>query len=136
MSVRSPLRITDRRARRARKSLTEVPGPSTNPATNLLILDVAMRGASLIAGRLIERGTLQTRYGATKASDIVKGRSMTQSIVATGAARIATRSVPGFLLVSGGLIAKAIVDRSLSRRKSVRRGDRKLAEQAARADDE
>ena len=102
------------------KALVEVPGPSTNPATNLLILDIAMRGASLIAGRLIEKGTLRTRYTAEKAADIVKGRSMAQTLVATGAARIATRSVPGLLLVAGGLFAKAAFDRSQSRRKARR----------------
>ena len=56
-------------------------------------------------------------------------------MAATGAARMATRSVPGFLLVSGGLLAKALVDRSLRPRDARRRGDRKLAAQAANADD-
>ena len=123
-------------ARKAKRALAKVPGPSSNPATNLLIIDVAMRGASMVFWRGMEKALLRARYNPDKASDIVKGRSMIQSAAATGAARLATRSVPGFLLVGGGLIAKAIFDRSLSRRESTRRGEEQFAEQAANAPDE
>jgi hypothetical protein len=50
-------------------------------------------------------------------------------------ARVATRSVPGALLVGGGLLAKTLYDRSISRRKARRRGDKTLALQEAQADD-
>lgn len=123
-------------AAKTRGTLAKVPGPSSNPATNLLIMDVAMRGVSMVTGRAIEKALLSTRYSGKKAADIVKGRSMVQSMAATGAARMATRSVPGFLLVTGGLLAKAIFDRTLSRRESVRRGEEQFAEQAANAPDE
>ena len=123
-------------AARTRRSLAKVPGPSNNPATNLLIMDIAMRGISMVVGRRIEKALLATRYDADKASDIVKGRPLVQSMAATGAARMATRSVPGFLLVTGGLLAKAIFDRSLSRREAVRRGEQKFAEQAENAPEE
>ena len=137
MAVPKPhLRSAARNARaKTKKALAKIPGPSTNPATNLLILDLAMRGASLVASRGVQRALLRTRYQREKADDIVKGRTMLASIAATGAARVATRSVPGFLLVAGGLFAKAVIDRSLSRRQSVRRGEQQLAEQAAQADD-
>ena len=138
MAVRKPRMGSAARtaAARTKGTLAKIPGPSNNPATNLLILDVAMRGASMIAGRAVERALLRTRYQRAKADDIVKGRTMLAALTATGVARVATRSVPGFLLVTGGLLAKAIFDRSLSRRESVRRGERHLAEQAAEADDE
>jgi hypothetical protein len=45
-----------------------VPGPSTNPATNLLIMDIAMRGASLLAARAIEQAALRLRYTRDKAA--------------------------------------------------------------------
>ena len=125
---------------RKRKKLApkagEVPGPSTNPATNLLIMDVAMRGASLLAARGIEKAALRLRYRAGEAGDIVKGRSMVSTLAATGAARIATRSVPGLLLVAGGLLAKTLIDRSLRPREARRKGDKQLAAQAAKAEDE
>jgi hypothetical protein len=138
MSVKTPgLKATARKAARTTKrALAKVPGPSSNPATNLLIIDVAVRGVSMIVGRGMEKALLRTRYNPGKAADIVKGRPLWQSMAATGAARMATRSVPGFLLVTGGLLAKAVFDRSLGRREAVRRGERDLADQAAQADDE
>ena len=123
-----------KRSKAARKA-GQVPGPSSNPATNLLIMDIAMRSASMIAGRAIQRAILGARYDAEKAADIVKGRTLIQSMTATGAARMATRSVPGFLLVTGGLLAKTLLDRSLLPREARRRGDRQLAAQAEQADD-
>jgi hypothetical protein len=114
----------------------DVPGPSRNPATNLLILDIAMRGASLLAARGIEKAALRLRYEPDKAGDIVKGRSLVSTLAATSAARLATRSVPGFLLVTGGLLAKTLIDRSLRPRAARRRGDRQLAAQAELAEDE
>ena len=113
-----------------------VPGPSSNPATNLLIMDIAMRGASLLAARVVEQAALRLRYRRGKADDIVEGRSMIATLTATGAARIATRSVPGLLLVTGGLLAKTLIDRSLRPREARRRGDHQLAEQAAQVGDE
>lgn len=117
-------------ARRTKNTLAKVPGPSSNPATNLLVMDVAMRGLSMITGRAIEKALLRMRYSDGKAADIVKGRSMVRSMAATSAARVATRSVPGFLLVTGGLLAKAIFDRSLGRRESIRRGEESFEKQA------
>jgi len=137
MSVTPKLKTTARKAAsKTKQTLSKVPGPSNNPATNLLIMDIAVRGASLVAGRVMEKALLKTRYHPEKAADIVKGRTMVKSLAATGAARMATRSVPGFLIVSGGLLAKAVFDRSFSRRESVRRGEQTLAEQAAQAPEE
>jgi len=137
MSVRSHTRkLKGRAAERTRRTLAKIPGPSTNPATNLLILDVAIRGAALIAGRGMEKALLRTRYQREKAHAIVRGRSIVSSMAATGVARVATRSVPGFLLVTGGLLAKAVVDRSFGRRRSIRQGERQFAEQAEQADGE
>ena len=138
MSIKTPKpkSALRRAARRGKGALAKVPGPSSNPATNLLILDIAMRGASMVAGRAMERALLRTRYQREKAHDIIKGRTMLSSLAATGVARVATRSVPGFLLVAGGLFAKAVFDRSLRPREAVRRGERQLAEQAAQAEEE
>ncbi len=129
-------RKTARQAAASTKTtLAKIPGPSNNPATNLLIMDVAMRGASLLIGRAMERALLRTRYRDGKASDIVQGRTFAQSMAANGAARVATRSIPGFFIVTGGLLAKAVFDRSFSKRESVARGEEALAEQAAQADE-
>jgi len=128
-----------RQARRAalklRDGVARLPGPSSNPATNLLVADVAMRGISMLVGRGLEKTVLAARYDPDKAADIVKGRTLTQSMLATGAARMATKSLPGFLLVSGGLFAKAVFDRTLHRGEAVRRGEQQLSKQAANAPD-
>jgi hypothetical protein len=117
-----------------KKRLSKVPGPSTNPATNILIADLGMRAASRLFRRTMEKGLLRLKFPPEKAHEIIEGRSLGQSLVIAGLARVATRSVPGALLVTGGLIAKSILDRSLSRRESVRRGTRELEEQAENAD--
>ena len=135
-TTRKARRRARRALQRAGKGLAKMPGPSTNPATNLLIGDIAMRGVSMLLGRGIESTLLKTRYDAEKAKGIVQGRTLTQSLVATGAARVATKSVPGFLAVSGGLLAKALFDRVLGRRESKREGEKMLSEQAANADEQ
>lgn len=136
MSIRSTTQDLRRNSRRrVKQAVVKVPGPSTNPATNLLIFDIALRGVSLIVARQMERTLLRVRYNADKASDIVQGRSMLQSAATHGVARVASRSVPGFLVVTGGLLAKAVFDRTLSRRESTRRGDRRLAKRAAKANE-
>jgi hypothetical protein len=137
MSLKSRATSTARRASaKARSAAEKIPGPSNNPATNLLIMDIAMRGASMIAGRAIQKVILGARYDAEKAADIVKGRTLMQSMAATGAARMATRSLPGFVLVTGGLLAKTLLDRSLRPRDARRKGERQLAAQAAKVDAE
>jgi hypothetical protein len=135
MGVRRKLGAAARKASAKAAGASGVPGPSRNPATNLLIMDIAIRGASLLAARGIEKAALRLRYHRAKAGEIVEGRSMVSTLAATGAARLATRSVPGFLLVTGGLLAKALFDRSLRPRDARRRGDKQLAAQAAQAED-
>lgn len=125
--------------RRARKALAkareegrDVPGPSPNAATNLLIADIAVRGAGIVFRHAVERVLLSARFKPEEAKEIVEGRTLGRSLITFSAARIATRSVPGFLAVTGGLAAKAIVDRGISRAKARRAGDKTLARKARR----
>ena len=92
----------------------ELHGPSPNPHTNLLIADVALRGTSLIARRAMERGLLGSKYTPSKAKAILKGRTIGETLLHTAIARVAVRSVPGAILVGGGLIAKTLYDRARS----------------------
>ena len=80
--------------------------------------------------RTVEHALLQTRYDKNKAKNIIKGRSLTQTLVATAIARMATRSVPGAIIVGGGTLAKMLYDRSHARR-AERKGVDAVAEQAA-----
>jgi hypothetical protein len=135
-------RLTHRSGRAVRRALDKtrsgiekVPGPSPNPATNVLIAEIAVRSAGRLFRRAMEKSLLRARFEPQRASDIIEGRGLGHALVSTAVARVATRSVPGALLVGGGLLAKTLYDRSLSRRKARRRGEKALAEQEAQADD-
>lgn len=112
----------------------KVPGPSPNPATNLMIADVAVRGASIVFRQALEKGLLRARFGPEKAREIVEGKSMGKSLTAAAVSKLATRSIPGFLLVGTGLLAKTIVDRSLQRREPTREAPTEPPKQADNAD--
>jgi hypothetical protein len=120
---------------KTRGGIQKVPGPSPNPATNVLIAEVLVRSAGRLARRAMEKGLLKARFEREQAVAIVEGRGLAHALVSTTVARVATRSVPGALLVGGGLLAKTLFDRSISRRKARRRGRQQLAEQASHADD-
>jgi hypothetical protein len=111
----------------------ETRGPSPNPATNLVIADIALRGGGRLLRHLIERSLLSVKYPSDKAHRIIQGRTMKQTLIGTAAARIATRSVPGALIVGGWLVARALYDRSKSRAEAQAEGERDLQEQADNA---
>lgn len=99
---------------------TEGPGKlglSPNPATNMFIADIAMRGVSQIVRNTLHKSVLQNAYGPDKAKKIVENKSLFRSLTLLAASRVATRSVPGAALVGGGLIAKALLERSQAKRK-------------------
>lgn len=122
-------------ARRAKLEQTPpdenpVPGPSTDPATNLIIHDLILRATGRLTRHTVERALLGRRYGSQFARDVVENRSWIHTLLAYGATRVATRSLPGAAIVGGGLIAKTLLDRRQSRRRARRKGE-KLLEQMA-----
>ena len=111
--------------------LDGVEGPSPNPMTNLILTDLVLRGGGQILRHAVEASLLKTRYDAKKARNIIAGRSLTQTLVATALARIATRSVPGMILVGGGTLAKLLYDRSKNKRGARAEGKAAIAKLAA-----
>ena len=111
----------------------DLPAPSPNPMTNVVLADIALRSGGQLLRHAVERTLLGVKYDKGKARDIVKGRSMTQTLVSTAIARLATRSVPGALLVCGGMLAKALYDRRKSRAEAQAEGEAAVEEQAERA---
>lgn len=93
------------------KAVENVPAPSPNPLTNLILADIALRAGGALLRRSVEKGLVGTRMGSKKAGRIIKGRNLTQTLVGTAIARVATRSVPGAIFVGGGLLAKTLYDR-------------------------
>ena len=96
---------------KAKESVRQVPPPSPNPMTNLVIADIVLRGGGRLLRNLVERNVLKTKYPHDTAKSLINGRGMAQTLIGTAVARIATRSVPGAILVGGGLLAKALYDR-------------------------
>lgn len=109
-----------------------MPGPSTNPATNIIIADIALRGAGRLVRNSLQKGMLRAGYDQQTAKDMVNNRTLASSLLLYGASKIATRSVPGALLVGGGLVLKTLYDRGMTRQKSRRKGTKQLK---AMADD-
>ena len=106
-----------------------IPGPSANPMTNLIVVDLVLKAGTRVVRHALERGVLGTKYSPDKARAIVKSRSMTQTLVGTAVARIATGSVPGALVVGGALLAKSLYDLRKGRQAAEAEGQAAIAEQ-------
>lgn len=106
-------------------------GPSPNVQTNLAIADIALRGSSMVARLAIEHALLGKRYAPRKAKRILKGRSIAETMLHAGLARLALTSVPGAILVGGGLLAKTLYDRSKARQAHVE-GEQAMQKMAER----
>ena len=119
---------------KAKTALAKADGPSPNPMTNLIIADLALRGGGQLLRHAVERTMLGTKFGKGKAKDIVKGRTMAQTLIGTAMARIAMRSVPGAILVGGGLLAKTLFDRRQGRAKARHEGALEIEAQAERGE--
>ena len=130
------------RAKRAgRKALTllrgrridkneRVPGPSPDASSNLIIADVTTRMGSYLLRRAVERSFLKGRYGKDNAREIIQNRSLAQTLTSVAIARFASSSLPGAALVSTGMAAKVLLDRSKARRQAADEGDEALLKDA------
>ena len=107
-----------------------IPGPSSDPASNLVMADVTMRIGSYLMRRLVERRFLKGRYGKENARAIVRNRGIGQQLASVAIARVATGSLPGAALISTGMAVKMLLDRSKKRRKAKAEGDDELLDQA------
>lgn len=119
-------RVTDAEPR----SRDKVPGPSPNPSTNLIIHDIALRSAGRLSRMAMEKAILGRQYGSRFAKEAVENRSLVQTLAAYGVTKVATKSVPGAVLVGAGLAVKVLLDRRQSKRQAKREGDRSLRKQA------
>lgn len=110
--------VKDKTATAADKATDAAAEPTPNPLTNMILADVVLRGSGALMRRAVEKGLLGRSVGKGKAEKIIKGRTMGQTLLGTAVARIATRSVPGALIVGGGLLAKALYDRKKGKPKA------------------
>lgn len=110
------------------KKPNRVPLPSSNPATNLLIADIVVRGASTLLRKSVDKRVVRASADSDEeANKVLSGRTILTTIGLYGASKIATRSLPGLALVTGGLVAKTLYDRGrvLAARKRLSQGKAK-----------
>ena len=112
------------------KQSDRVPGPSTNPATNLIINDIMLRSVGRLSRLTVEKAILGRQYSKQFAKEAVENRSLLHTLAAYGVTKLATRSVPGALMVGAGLAAKTLYDRAQSKKTSRRNGEKTLKKQA------
>ncbi|MCB2088878.1 MAG: hypothetical protein R3E18_10960 [Sphingomonadaceae bacterium] len=85
-------------------------------ATNLVVVDLAMRAGSLILRNAVEKRVLGKDISKPAAEAVMKQSSFAGRMARVAAARLATRSVPGALIVGGGIAAKVWYDYARRRR--------------------
>lgn len=105
-----------------------IPGPSTSNATNLAIAEVLMSGVSRLMRRSMRQEMLSKTHDKETAREMAASRSLLSGLAIYGASRLATRSVPGALLVAGGLALKTLYDRGGARQKREREKRRQLSD--------
>lgn len=88
--------------------------PTVSPIVTLIVADLAVRAGEKLVRRGVERGLLDGK--PAKTSRVIRGPTFKETILGTVAAEVARRSVPGAILVGGGLIAKVLRDRRLAKK--------------------
>lgn len=121
--------------RPGKSSALELVGPSPNPATNLAIADIALRGGMMLARLAVERALLGSHFAPRKARQILKGRTIRETMLHRAIASVALSSVPGAIAVTGGIVAKTLYDRSKANKAKVE-GHAKLADMAERGEED
>jgi hypothetical protein len=99
----------------------ETTAPASSPLTTLILTDIAMSAGSALLARSVGgrgmAGRVLARALPTRSpGGLIRGPSLAGSLVGTAIARIATRSVPGAIVVGGGLVAKALYERRKAKR--------------------
>ena len=91
---------------------------------------IVMKAGSYLVSDFVQKRLLKGRYGVEDAKAIVESRGLKHKAASLIAAKVATKSVPGAVIISGGLVAKALFDRGGKKRKAKREADRKLLREA------
>lgn len=94
-----------------------LPLPSPEPATNLLIADIVLRGATRTLRETLRKRMVLAQYDPDKARELVDGRTLITSLSLYGASRLAASSTAGLAVVAGGLALKTLYDRGKARQK-------------------
>lgn len=98
---------------------TDGAAPEAAKATlaGLVAADLALRLGTSLLKRSVNQRLGSAKPLAKGASGAFKGRGIVQSLVGKALVGVATRSVPGAIVVGGGLLAKTLYDRRRKRQK-------------------
>ena len=104
-SKQSDTEKTETRTRATRKRALLPPSP--NPATNLLIADIVVRGASTLFRRNVEKRVAKSTSQSDEEADrMIDGRGIIRTL--------------GLGVVAGGLVIKTLYDRGKARQQKRR----------------
>ena len=102
----------------AYKAETPFLPPSPDTATNLLIADIVLRGASRLFRQSVERKIAHASIeDEAEAEKLIGGKTLLKSLALYGASKLATRSKAGLGVVAGSLALKTLYDRGKARQK-------------------
>jgi len=93
-------------------------GVRLSPIAELIVADAVVRAGQALVRRGVEQQLLHGRTAQT--GRVLRGRTVKETVIGTVLAEVARRSVPGAILVGGGLLAQALRDH---RRARARRQD-------------
>lgn len=116
---------------------TKVPGEAhpepapvlPHPVANVVLANLALRGGGALLKLAVEKGLLSPKIANAGAlGKIAQGRaekrlktgSLGKKLVTAALTRVASRSVPGAIVVGGGLLAKTLYDRRKAKMKTSR----------------
>ena len=103
------------------------PETARETAAHSIIAAVALRTGNALLKQSVERGILARAPGVVKAAATAAAgikvpkagrpkRSLATKLAMAAATRIATRSVPGAIMVGGALLAKTLYDRKRAKK--------------------
>jgi hypothetical protein len=91
-------------------------GIRLSPIAELVVADAVVRAGQALVRRGVEQQLLRGRTAQT--GRVLRGRTVKETVIGTVLAEIARRSVPGAILVGGGLLAQALRDQRRARTKT------------------
>lgn len=104
--------------RRKRKSHESVPGADSKAVASLLVADIVMSAGSFLLSRFVEKQILKTHYDKDAARELRAQQTKGQAVATSAATKLATRSVPGAAIVTGGLLLGSMYKRGRARKKA------------------
>lgn len=106
---------------RLAKPRKSIPLPSPNAATNLLIADIVVRGASSLFRQNVKKQVAKASFEDKDAAEnALDGKGILRTLGLYGASKLATRSPVGLGIVAGGLVLKTLYDRGSNVRRRKR----------------